>query len=59
MGFSMDSNTQSLDFPWTATNDIVGGESEGETCTQLIQKAQSLSNYAQQDLPIGIKRSDF
>jgi hypothetical protein len=47
MGFSTDSSTQSLYFSLTAANGITGGESKVETRTQLILKAQSLSDYTQ------------
>jgi hypothetical protein len=55
----MDSSTQSLNFPLTATNDNTGREREREKIlhTTLKQKAQSLSDYAQKDLFIMTQRS--
>jgi hypothetical protein len=48
----MDSSTQSLHFPLMAANGIIGRERERNLHTTRIQKAQSLSDYAQQELSI-------
>jgi hypothetical protein len=47
----MESSNQSLDFPLTAANGFARRERERERNlhTTQIQKAQSLSDYAQQD----------
>jgi hypothetical protein len=50
MGSSTDYSAQSLDFPLTTTNGNAGREKNLHTT--LKQKAQSLSDYAQQDLSI-------
>jgi hypothetical protein len=56
MGFSMESSTQSLDFPLMIVKGIAGRGREIETYTQRVTK-QSLSDYAQQDWPDMTKRS--
>jgi hypothetical protein len=48
IGSSMKSSTQSLDFPLTVINGIIGREREKKkTYTQQLK--QSLSDYAQED----------
>jgi hypothetical protein len=54
-GFSMESSTQSLDFPLMAVNGITGRGSGRNLHTRVIK--QSLSDYTQQDWPDITKRS--
>jgi hypothetical protein len=55
MGSSMDSSTQSLDFPLMAVNSIAERGRDRDLHTKVIK--QSLSDYAQQDRPNITKQS--